>query len=69
MTHTTLQDPAAPWRSRAAISVEEAGELLGVCRSTAYTAARSGDIPSIRIGKGRILVPVLGLRRLLGEMD
>lgn len=70
MPHASTRNPAAPpWRERATITVEEAGELLGVHRSTAYAAARSGEIPTVRIGKGRILVPVIPLRRMLGEVD
>lgn len=32
-------------------SVEEAGAKLGLSRASAYKAARSGDIPTIRIGR------------------
>jgi excisionase family DNA binding protein len=38
------------------ISVERAGELLGLSRHSAYRAAHTGQIPAIRIGK-RLLVP------------
>jgi excisionase family DNA binding protein len=59
-----------PWRERATITVEEAGEILGVSRASAYAAARptGGELPTIRVGR-RILVPVPKLRRLLGELD
>lgn len=50
------------------ISVEEAGEALGVSRSAAYLGVRSGEIPSIRIGR-RIVVPTAALRKLLGLDD
>jgi excisionase family DNA binding protein len=50
------------------ISVPEAGKRLGVGRNQAYEAARSGQLPTIRIGK-RLLVPVVALERLLrGEL-
>ena len=45
-------------------TVTEAAELLGIGRSAAYEAARSGQLPTIRIGK-RVLVPVAALERLL----
>jgi excisionase family DNA binding protein len=45
-------------------TVEEAGKLLGVGRGLAYEAARSGEIPTIRIGK-RLLVPKAALDRIL----
>jgi len=49
-------------------SVDEAAELLGVSRFTAYAAIRGGTLPAIRIGK-RILVPKVALDRMLnGEI-
>ena len=48
------------------ISVEHAGALVGISRSSAYEAARSGAIPSLRIGR-RVVVPVARLAELLGE--
>lgn len=38
------------------MTVEEAGQLLGISRGLAFEAVRRGEIPSIRIGR-RILVP------------
>ena len=49
-------------------TVEEVAELLGIGRSSAYTAVHTGEIPSIRIGR-RLLVPVSGLKRLLDAAD
>jgi excisionase family DNA binding protein len=49
------------------VTVEEAGDALGISRATAYEGVRSGEIPSIRIGR-RIVVPTAALRRLL-ELD
>jgi excisionase family DNA binding protein len=49
---------------RATISVSEAGSLLGIGRSAAYEAVRRGEIPSLRIGRRR-LVPVPQLLALL----
>ncbi len=48
------------------LSIPEAGEALGICRSAAYEAARTGQLPTIKIGK-RILVPVVALERMLRE--
>jgi excisionase family DNA binding protein len=45
-------------------SVEVAGSLLGLGRSSAYVAAARGDIPTIKIGRLR-RVPTAALRRLL----
>jgi excisionase family DNA binding protein len=49
---------------RRTLTITEASEALGVSRNKAYEAARSGEIPTIRIGK-RLLVPVVALERML----
>jgi excisionase family DNA binding protein len=45
-------------------TVDEAGEMLGISRGTAYAAAKSGDLPTIRM-RHRLLVPRAALLRLL----
>lgn len=47
------------------ISVEQAGELLGVSRRSAYRAASRGQIPTVRVGR-RLLVPTRRLLDMLG---
>lgn len=53
-------------KGRLTLNVPEAGELLGISRSTAYALANSGHLPTIRLGK-RILVPRQALERLLED--
>ena len=53
-------------KTRKTFTVPEAGRVLGIGRSAAYEAARTGQIPTIRIGK-RILVPRAALERLLDD--
>jgi excisionase family DNA binding protein len=53
---------------RATISVEEAGLLLGIGRGKAYECVRNGEIPSLSLGRLR-LVPVPALLRMLGELQ
>jgi excisionase family DNA binding protein len=48
------------------VTVEQAAEMLGISRGTAYLAVHTGEIPSLRIG-GRILVPRARLLEMLGE--
>ncbi|RUU12615.1 DNA-binding protein [Mesorhizobium sp. M7A.T.Ca.TU.009.01.3.2] len=50
--------------SRRTVTVEEAGQLLGIGRNQAYEGVRRGEIPSIKIGK-RLLVPRAALDRML----
>jgi excisionase family DNA binding protein len=47
------------------ISVEEAGEILGVSRRSAYRAAENGELPTLRLGR-RLLVPTARLKAMLG---
>ena len=47
------------------ISVEKAGEVLGLSRTSAYRAALAGEIPTLRFGRRR-LVPTARLLEMLG---
>lgn len=47
------------------ISVEQASELLGISLRSAYKAARTGELPTLRLGR-RLLVPTPKLLRMLG---
>src|SRR2546425_1002181 len=47
------------------LTVEQAADVLGVGRSTAYELVRSGDLRSIRLRR-RIVVPVAHLAESLG---
>ena len=51
---------------RLTISVEEAATMLGISRSAAYNCVKTGDLPSILMGR-RVLIPVATLRRLVEE--
>ncbi|MFC1924915.1 helix-turn-helix domain-containing protein [Chloroflexota bacterium] len=51
-------------QKRATISVEDAGEILGISRGLAYELARQGKLPVIRLGR-RLLVPIKRLDDLL----
>ncbi|MBY5161459.1 helix-turn-helix domain-containing protein [Salsipaludibacter albus] len=47
------------------LSVEEASELLGISLRSAYKAAQTGELPTLRLGR-RLLVPTPKLLRMLG---
>ena len=49
---------------RKTYTIEEAAKALGIGRSSAYQAAKTGEIPTVRIGR-RLLVPVVAIDRLL----
>ncbi len=49
----------------ATMSVEDAGELLGISRRSAYRAAARGELPTLRLGR-RLVVPTPKLLAMLG---
>ena len=49
---------------KAAMSVEEFADYVGIGRYTAYKAVRDGHVPFIRLGK-RIVIPRAALDRWL----
>lgn len=51
------------------ISIPAAGRLLGVSRPTAYAMVRMKQLPAIRCGQRRLVVPVAALRRMLESAD
>jgi excisionase family DNA binding protein len=50
---------------RLTYTVEEAGDLLGISRGSAYNLVRTGKIPALRMGR-RLLVSRGALEGLLG---
>jgi excisionase family DNA binding protein len=49
---------------RRTLSVEQAARQLGISRSSAYSYARDGLIPTIKLGE-RLLVPKAAFEKLL----
>lgn len=47
------------------ISIKQASELLGISLRSAYKCARTGELPTLRLGR-RLLVPTPKLMRMLG---
>lgn len=50
--------------SEATVPMDIAAKLLGICLATAYTAAKRGDFPVVKIGR-KMVVPTAPLRKLL----
>jgi excisionase family DNA binding protein len=48
------------------ITVEQAAQILGISRTSAYLAVRDGILPSARLSARRIGIPTAALRRHLG---
>lgn len=51
-------------RIRPSVTVEEAASALGIGRSSAYAAVRSGELAHVRLGK-RVIIPASAVLRLL----
>ena len=51
---------------RLVFTISEVAKLLNISRGSAYQAARTGQIPTLRFGK-LLRVPRSALQRLLGE--
>lgn len=49
---------------RAILTVAEVAELLGISRGTAYEYVRTGELPSVRLGR-RLVIPKHRFEELL----
>ena len=49
------------------ISVSTAARMLGVSRNTGYEMARLGQLPIIKCGQRRLVVPKAALMKMLQE--
>jgi excisionase family DNA binding protein len=49
------------------ISVTAAAKLLGVSRNTGYEMVRMGQLPTIRCGRRRLIIPKAALMKMLQE--
>jgi excisionase family DNA binding protein len=58
---------AVPLNERLALSVEEAGALLGISRDLAYDLVARRQLPSIRLGR-RLVVPRRALEDALSRL-
>jgi excisionase family DNA binding protein len=56
-THAALERPTC--------TIDQAAELLGISRESAYRAARSGELPVLHLGR-RLVVPTARLAQMLG---
>lgn len=55
------------WREKTALNVWEVAKILGVSRGMAYQLVNTGELPALKLGKKRVVVPVKALKKFLGE--
>ncbi len=48
------------------LSIEEAGRLMGLSRTSAYEAVREGAIPTVRLGRAQMRVATAAVLEMLG---
>jgi excisionase family DNA binding protein len=58
-------EPEIAKSMRRVVTVGEAASILQISRGAAYQAAKTKELPTIRIGR-RLLVPLAALERMLG---
>jgi excisionase family DNA binding protein len=58
---------AVPLNERLALSIEEAGALLGISRDLAYDLVARRELPSVRLGR-RLVVPRRALEAALSRL-
>ena len=63
----TTSSNSVPLSERLALSIEEAGALLGISRDLAYDLVARHELPSIRLGR-RLVVPRRALEDLLQHL-
>ena len=51
------------------VSVPNAARMLGVSRNTGYEMARLGQLPTIRCGRRRLVVPKAALIKMLEDVN
>lgn len=56
-------------QSTQTVSVQEAGEILGIGRVLAYRLAKSGELPVLRLGQRRLRVPTAALEEWMKHPD
>jgi excisionase family DNA binding protein len=67
-TSARLHQRRLPLTERLALSVEEAGTLLGISRDLAYDLVARGELPSVRLGR-RLVVPRVALEETLARLS
>jgi excisionase family DNA binding protein len=60
MSTALVPDPAA----EPTMKVERAAKAIGISKAAAYEGVRTGEIPSIKIGR-RIVIPTQAIRSML----
>jgi len=62
-----IRQPTKNNEDRLCLSIPETAKLLGISRNTGYEMARFGQLPTIKCGQRRLVVPKAALLKMLEE--
>jgi excisionase family DNA binding protein len=63
-----MNEPQKSGRETSVISIKEVAEMMGLSLGVVYGAVKSGQIPSITVGR-RVVVPRAPFYRLIGREE
>lgn len=55
--------------NRLTVTIDEAAEILGIGRTLAYEMVRRGELPHLRLGPRKLVVPKKALDQLLESAE
>lgn len=55
------------WKEKPTLSVPETAKVLNISRSLAFKMANSGELPVLRLGMKRMVVPTAAIIRMLDK--
>ena len=64
-----MKRDVAKWETWATMSVDECSAITGAGRGLVYRGIRNGEIPSIKLGERRVLIPVAAIKKMLGNAE
>ena len=74
-----MPDGVAQWRlivkngdqimNKITMTVPEAAKCLGISRNTAYSMAQKGELPVLKLGQKRIVVPIAVLEKFIQQAE
>ncbi len=56
-----------PWQEKPVMSVPEMCRVLGISKSLGFKMVNTGELPSIRLGEKRIVVPTAAVTEILKQ--
>lgn len=55
------------WEQKATMSLPEFAKIMGISKSLAFKLAANNQVPVLRLGEKRIVVPVSAVKQMLAQ--